>query len=300
LIFTFGHWRFEVRLLGMATPITKRGPKKTTDKSMDKPIWRKCDKCEMFGGTDSFGDSCCRNCGRIADMEKRSETQEKRICDLESRLEQLAEKLDKFTAREEAEMACRPIIEKPEAWTEIVKKRVNEELREVTQKVQVVEKRIALQAEEDKMKERKKSNVIIHRMAESQAAEDKDRNAEDRKSVINLLNNVLNVPCEDKVDIKKVFRLGKPSTEGKQRPLLIEFRDAAIKNRVLENLSKLRDADEQLRQISVTHDMTEGEREQCRELVKECRERQQQDVSGEWKYQVRGLPGDMRIVKLKK
>src|SRR6218665_1267475 len=106
--------------------------------------------------------------------------------------------------------------------------------------------------------------------------------------------------CEDKVDIKKVFRLGKPSTEGKQRPLLIEFRDAAIKNRVLENLSKLRDADEQLRQISVTHDMTEGEREQCRELVKECRERQQNDVSGEWKYQVRGLPGDMRIVKLKK
>jgi len=87
-----------------------------------------------------------------------------------------------------------------------------------------------------------------------------------------LLNNVLNVPCEDKVDIKKVFRLGKPSIEGKQRPLLIEFRDEAIKNRVLENLSKLRDATEQLRQISVTHDMMEGEREQCRELVKECRE----------------------------
>ena len=35
-------------------------------------------------------------------------------------------------------------------------------------------------------------------------------------SVINLLNNVLNVSCEDKVDIKKVFRLGKLSTEGKK------------------------------------------------------------------------------------
>jgi len=101
---------------GMATPITKRGPKKPTDKStdklMDEPSWRKCDKCEMFGGTDSFGDSCCRKCVRIADMEKRSEKQEKRICDLESRIEQLAEKLDKFTAREEAEMACRPVIQK--------------------------------------------------------------------------------------------------------------------------------------------------------------------------------------------
>src|SRR6218665_2981461 len=160
----------------MATPITKRGFKKPTDKSVDKPIWRKCDKCEMFGGTDSFGDSCCRNCARIADMEKRSETQDKKICDLESRIEQLAGKIDKFTAREETEMACMDIIEKTETWTEIVKNRVNEELREVTRQVQVVEKRIALQAEEDKMKERKKNNVIIHRMAESQEAEDTDRN----------------------------------------------------------------------------------------------------------------------------
>src|SRR6218665_2194585 len=206
----------------MATPITKRGSRKPTDKSTNKPadkseelIWKKCEKCEMFGGTDSFGDSCCRNCVRIADLEKRSESQEKRICDLELCIEQLAEKIDKFNAREEAEMACGPNTEKHEAWTEIVKKRVNEELREVTQKFQVVEKRIALQAEEDKMKERKKNNVIIHRMTESQAAEDTDRNAEDRKSVINLLNNILNVPCEDKVDIKKVFRLGKPSIEGK-------------------------------------------------------------------------------------
>src|SRR6218665_1902387 len=78
---------------------------------------------------------------------------------------------------------------------------------------------------------------------------------------------VLNVTCVDKVDIKKVFRLGKPPIEDKQRSLLIEFRDTAIKNKVLENLPKLRDANEQLRQISVTHDMTEGEREQCREGV---------------------------------
>src|SRR6218665_3474329 len=108
---------------------------------------------------------------------------------------------------------------------------------------------------------------------------------------------VLNVTCVDKVDIKKVFRLGKPPIEDKQRSLLIEFRDTAIKNKVLENLPKLRDANEQLRQISVTHDMTEGEREQCREGMQ--REAKQGCV-GEWKYQMIGLPGDMRIVKLKK
>ena len=90
----------------MATPITKRGSRKPMDKSTNKPtdksedlIWKKCEKCEMFGGTDSFGDSGCRNCVRIADLEKRSESQEKRICDLELRIEQLAEKLDKFNAR---------------------------------------------------------------------------------------------------------------------------------------------------------------------------------------------------------
>jgi len=261
----------------------------------------------MVGGVDSFGESFCKNCYRIETLENRNEVQERRIAELEkifeqkyneqqSQMNQMAERMEKFKTIEEAGITG--TIE-AKAWSEIVKTKVDEELKKVAQKVKVVEKQIEIRIEEDKMKERKKNNVIIHRMAESQMSEEKEKNTEDRKSVIQLINEVLEVPCEDK-DIRRVFRLGKLTGGEKQRPILIEFRDGTMKNKVLENLSKLRNADEQLRQISVTHDMTESEREQCRELVKECKEKQKKEESGEWKYQVRGLPGDMRIVRLRK
>jgi hypothetical protein len=44
---------------------------------------------------------------------------------------------------------------------------VDEELKAVTQQVKDVEKQIELRVEEDKIKEREKNNVIIHRMVES-------------------------------------------------------------------------------------------------------------------------------------
>ena len=255
----------------------------------------------MIGGIDSFGDSCCKNCYKIETLENRSELQERRIVELEKKFEglmtiriaeekettkkyheqqlkmdQMVESFEKIKAMEDAEITGA----KTEAWSEIVKRKVDEELKAVTQQVKDVEKQIELRVEEDKMKERKKNNVIIHRMVESKETDEKENNKEDRKSTMYLINEVLKVPCEDK-DIKRVFRLGKLTGGEKQRPLLIEFRDGTTKNKVLENLSRLRNADEQLKQISVTHDMTESEREQCRELVKECREKQNKEESGE-------------------
>lgn len=65
---------------------------------------------------------------------------------------------------------------------------------------------------EDKMKERKRNNVIIHRMAESQETDDKEKSMKDRKWVMYLTNEVLKESCEDK-DIKRVFRLGNCRSE---------------------------------------------------------------------------------------
>ena len=68
----------------------------------------------------------------------------------------------------------------------------------------------------------------------------------------------------------------------------------------MESLSKLRNAEDRYRKISVSHDMTENEREQCKMLVKEAKEKQCNDQSGEWLYRVKGMSGDMRVVKLRK
>lgn len=285
---------------------------------------KKCGRCEMVGMMESLGDLFCKNCELIEKLEKSNALQEQRIAKLEKRLEelmgirvveeqenikkyneqracmtQMEQRMEKIKTTEVTESKGSE-EEKVQAWSEIVKKKLDEELKVVTQKVKTVEKRIELQVEEDKLKERKKNNIIIHRLAESQETDEKARNTEDRRTVTHLMNDILKVPMEEKVDIKRIFRLGKLTEGEKQRPLLVEFKDGTMKNKVLENLSKLREAGEKLRQISVAHDMTENERGQCRELVKECREKQKKEESGEWKYQVRGTPGDMRVVKTRK
>jgi len=59
---------------------------------------------------------------------------------------------------------------------------------------------------------------------------------------------------------KSVFRLGKlDSTSSNNRPLLVQLREKATKNRIMESLSKLRSASEKLKNLSITHDMTKNE-----------------------------------------
>ena len=50
----------------------------------------------------------------------------------------------------------------------------------------------------------------------------------------------------------------------------------------------------------VAHDMTRNERNECREMVEEAKTRTNQDPSGEWVFVVRGRPGQMKILKIKK
>jgi hypothetical protein len=276
----------------------------------------------MYGANDSFADSICKQCCRSEMNEKRLDEQSKRITELEKKLEQLLNKgqendinedttryeeqklrldeletkLEKIKSAEEE--ASRSTVEaKEEVWTKIVSKKVDKEIKIVNDKVKTVEERLKIREEEDRQKELKKNNIIIHRFAESAIKEDEKKNSEDRKAVISLINDVLKVPCKDK-DIKKIFRLGKRTDT--ERPLLIEFQEGTMKNAVLENLSKLRLAEERYKKISVTHDMTKNEREQCRELVKQCKEKASKEESGEWMFKVRGPPGAMRIVKMKK
>jgi len=276
----------------------------------------------MYGANDSFAGSICKHCCRFEMNEKRYEEQTNRIRELEKKMEQLLNKgtknddeedtiryeeqkirldeletkLQKIKSAEE-ETIKSTIEAKEEAWTTIVSKKVDKELKLVSDKVKHVEEKMKIREEEDKQKELKKNNIIIHRMAESPVMEGEKKNGEDRKAIISLINDVLKVPCEDK-DIKRIFRLGK--IKDTERPLLIEFQEGTMKNTVLENLSKLRQAEEKYRKISVTHDMTKNEREQCRDLVKQCKEKQSTEESGEWIFKVRGPPGAMRIVKMKK
>ena len=75
-------------------------------------------------------------------------------------------------------------------------------------------------------------------------------------------------------DIKSYFRIGRRDQDQKGRTLLVQFREKALKNRVMETLYKLRDAKDKFKRISVTHDFTKAERSECKSLVEEAKKKQ--------------------------
>ena len=71
------------------------------------------------------------------------------------------------------------------------------------------------------------------------------------------------------------------------------------KNLIMENLSKLRNLNEKFKGIGISHDLTREQREERKKLVETAIKLQSED-KGEFLYRVRGLPGKMRVVKLKR
>ncbi len=151
---------------------------------------------------------------------------------------------------------------------------------------------------EEKDKESRKNNIIIYRMIESVAESNVDRQKDDVRACVQLVRNALLLPCDEN-EFKRIFRLGKKEA-GKDRPLLVEFKNNVLKNHVMESLGRLKDAEDEFKRLSISHDMTKTERDETKRLVQQAKERTILHGEGEWIYRVRGNPGSMRIVRVKK
>ena len=86
--------------------------------------------------------------------------------------------------------------------------------------------------------------------------------------------------------------------EDKDRPIQVEFKNTSLKNYFMEFLPKLANAEDVYKQLCVTYDMTKSERSEVKKLVDEAKELQK--GKREFVYKVRGTPGTMKIVKLRK
>ena len=98
-------------------------------------------------------------------------------------------------------------------------------------------------------------------------------------------------------EIVKMTRLGNRAT-GTKRPMLVQFKSRAIKNEVMESLWKLKKAEPKHKALSISHDMTKNEREECKKLVALAKQKEKDEGKGEYIYRVRGPPEKMIIVKL--
>jgi len=88
----------------------------------------------------------------------------------------------------------------------------------------------------------------------------------------------------DEEDIKKLFRLGKKLDTGKPRPLLLQFGGRLAKSLVMDSLFRLKNIETKFNRITISHDLTKKEREECELLVDEAIEKERTDMLGEWVY----------------
>ncbi|KAI8520956.1 hypothetical protein Bbelb_007100 [Branchiostoma belcheri] len=175
-------------------------------------------------------------------------------------------------------------------WITVTKRKTKTPaLAEILKEALVEQKKV-----EDEQ-EKRKHNLIIYNVEEADQSD--TRKKQDREFVESLLK----VHLEVDVKVKEMYRLGrKPDTNQKRgRPLKITLENKEDRSIILNRLSKLKNAEDKIRRISVTADLSKDEREKIKELVQEAKNRTQQEVKGEWIHVVRGTYPKLQIVRKK-
>ena len=220
----------------------------------------------------------------------RLEKQEKGVAQLENELRKMKEEDGKRNDPENS------------LWSEVVSKEVEKKIGSVKGEMYQIEKSVieAREAiEEEKEKERRRNNIIIYRMPESRAPSAEARWKDDCGFLQDLFEQVLGLNVDLEADVDSILRLGRKYPDV-TRPMLVAFKSATVKNEVIESLYKLGTADTVFKSLSITHDLTQKERSDCKKLVIQAKEHAQQDSSGEWIYRVRGPPSDMKVIRIRK
>jgi hypothetical protein len=200
------------------------------------------------------------------------------------------------------------VKEQEKKWADVVtknkedvSKQLDIQLKTRANEVDKIQKQIETVKEtqyEIQEKETRRNNIIMYRADESEADSAEGRRKEDLNFVLGLFS-CINSGADDE-DITKVNRLGRRIDGAKPRPLLVELGNRTAKNLIMENLNKLKDAPAKFKKVIVVHDMTKKEREECRTLVDEAKTKTAQETLGEWIYVVRGPPGQMKLIRVRK
>lgn len=230
---------------------------------------------------------------RVSDLEKCESSAALEINSMESKME---EKL-------QIEVAKKMEAIKP-TFSEVVSNQLDSKISQVNVDMTKFQKeldRARKEAEDEKERENRGNNIVIFRVKES----DSDGIVEDTKFCMELFNIALGVEVQESdLQIKGIVRLGKRvvSTNNigdKSRPLLVKIKERGIKNKIMENLIKLKNAEEKYRNIGISHDLAPMDREECKRLVSEAKAKQEKE-EGEYMWRVRGLPGQLKVVRIKK
>ena len=155
--------------------------------------------------------------------------------------------------------------------------------------------------EEIRKRESVKNNLVFHQVPEPKTAPPESRREEDRTAVSKIVES-LGVEFNANTDIKFMRRAGKyKSTATRPRPLIMGLKNSTLKDRILNNSSKLADHDS-YSSVSIVPDLTKRQRDeeqQLREEADKLNKEMNPDESLNWTWKVLGLKGQKKLVKVK-
>lgn len=184
--------------------------------------------------------------------------------------------------------------EAPTSWSGIVAKEVDNKLKQMSNDVRAVQITMAEQHE----RLLRDKNIILYNVPENRVDDKEQWYKNEMSIVLALFNDALKAQVNP-LEIQKTVRLGKRSDIDRSRPLLVSLASKATKNLIMESARYLRHATSPFDKIIISHDMTKIEREECKRLVDEAKKLQAAE-QGEWNYRVRGIPSQMKILKLRR
>jgi len=122
-----------------------------------------------------------------------------------------------------------------------------------------------------KDKEDRKNNIIVYNIPEQVAGTIDEKLKLDKLFVLELFNTL--ITSVDEEDIKKLVCLGKRVDTGKSRPLLVQFVGRLAKSLLMDSLFRLKNIHTKFNKITVSHYMTKKEREECKSMVEEAKDK---------------------------
>ena len=136
--------------------------------------------------------------------------------------------------------------------------------------------------------EKRKNNLIIHKLEESKAETPDEQKEEDMETLLNVLKIVDDGFGED--DLVEATRLG-AKAEDKIRPVLVKLNPAYDKMKILREKKKLREANNQ---VGISEDLPKGTREYRKTLIDKARKEKGQEAKN-FIFYITGRPGREKV-----
>lgn len=205
--------------------------------------------------------------------------------DFDKRLAVIEEKLSNPV---EPRIVAQPATTCGSANEGLIKLAVQEELNKKTQ--------------EEKDLEIRRRNIIIYRVPEKKTDNARERREHDETFFKDLLDRIFNMKLHDG-EMEKMYRLGH-WTDGKDRPLLVGFKNYEQKEQIMTNLRKFKESSiAKFKGVGIAHDLHPNERLEIKNMVEEAKKRhveEEGDSTENYWFKVVGHGSKKKVIKIGK